>query len=263
MLTVSLVTASYNRAHTIRDTIRSVNAQSYPDVQHVFIDGASRDGTLSIIESEARRAPVIVSEADGGLYDAFNKGIAHATGDIVGFINSDDFYVHDGVIANMMSAFDDPAIDGVHADLVYVRQDDPLKVVRHWHSRDLTPAMMQRGSIPAHPTVFLRRSVYERLGRFDLSYRLAADYEFLLRAFYTHRIRAAYIPEIWVRMRTGGATGGAVGEIKRQNDEIRRAQERHGIRYPAAKFFVHKALDRLGQHVRARFVSVPAPSFTR
>lgn len=263
MKTISLITASYNRAHTIRDTIRSVNTQTYPAIDHIFIDGVSKDDSVAIITAEATRSPTIVSEPDKGFYDAYNKGLARAKGDIIGFINSDDFYVDDRVIERVMAVFEDPSVDAVHADLVYVKQDDPMKIVRHWHSRPLTPALMRRGFIPAHPTVFLRREVYDRAGTFDTSYKLAADYEFLLRAFYTHAIKAVYLPEIWVRMRTGGATGGAVNDIKRQNDEIRRAQDQHGVSYPASKFFVHKVLDRIGQHVRGRFVSVPAPSFAR
>ena len=263
MQTLSLITASYNRAHTIRDTIRSVNTQTFPHIDHIFIDGVSKDESVAIINAEAQRAPTVVSEPDKGFYDAYNKGLALAKGDIIGFINSDDFYVHDRVIERVMKVFEDPSVDAVHADLVYVKQDDPMKVVRHWHSRDLTPALMRRGFIPAHPTVFLRRSVYDRAGGFDLDYKLAADYEFLLRAFYTHAIKAVYLPEIWVRMRTGGATGGAMNDIKRQNDEIRKAQEKHDVVYPASKFFVHKVLNRIGQHVRGRFVTLPAPSFAR
>ena len=254
---LSLITASYNRAHTIRDTIRSVNIQTYRDIDHIFIDGVSKDDSVAIIHKEAVRAPLVVSEPDKGFYDAYNKGLARATGEIVGFINSDDFYVDEHVIARVMAHFDDPAVEAVHADLVYVQQDDPSRVVRHWRSHAFTPDSFRRGQIPAHPTVFLRREVYDRVGGFDLDYKLAADYEFLLRVFYTHAIKAIYVPEIWVRMRTGGATGGRLEDIKRQNDEIRRAQDKHGVSYPATKFFLRKIVDRSIQHLRGRFVTLP------
>ena len=264
MQTLSLITASFNRAHTIRDTIASVNMQSYPNIEHIFIDGVSRDDSVAIMHEMATRNPVIVSEPDKGFYDAYNKGLKRATGEIIGFINSDDFYVDDKVIARVMGVFaDNPDVDAVHADLVYVKQDDPAKIVRHWRSRPFTPKSLARGFIPAHPTVFLRREVYDRVGGFDTSFRLAADYEFLLRTFYTNAVNAVYVPEIWVRMRTGGATGGAFGDIKAQNDEIRRAQDMHGVHYPVAKFYVHKVIDRVKQRARAAFVQVPLPGFAR
>ena len=257
MKKISLITASYNRAHTIQDTIRSVNVQTYGDIEHIFVDGVSKDNSVEIIRDQAVRSPVILSERDEGFYDAYNKGLSLATGEIIGFLNSDDFYVHEHVIARVMQAFEDPTLDAVHADLVYVQQDNPAKIVRHWRSRNFTPDSYRRGLIPAHPTVFLRRHVYDRAGVFDLDYKLAADYEFLLRAFFTHGIKARYIPEIWVRMRTGGATGGAFSDIKRQNDEIRAAQAKHGVSYPASKFFVRKLVDRIGQRARAPYVSLP------
>lgn len=264
MTTLSLITASYNRAHTICDTIRSVNFQTYSDIEHIFIDGVSKDDSVAIIHAEAKRRPDVVSEPDKGFYDAYNKGLARAGGEIIGFLNSDDFYPHDGVVARVMALFaQHPEIEGVHADLVYVEEDNPAKIVRHWRSRDFEPKSFARGFIPAHPTVFLRREVYDKVGGFDTSFRLAADYEFLLRTFHVHAIKALHVPEIWVRMRTGGATGGSIASIKAQNDEIRRAQDMHGVRYPTAKFYVHKAIDRTMQKLRARRVDVPMPDFGR
>ena len=157
MKTLSLITASYNRAHTIRDTIRSVNTQTYPHIDHIFIDGVSKDDSVDVIRAEAKRSPTVVSEPDKGFYDAYNKGLALAKGDIIGFINSDDFYVHDRVIERVMQVFGDDSVEAVHADLVYVDAENPMKILRHWRSRDLTPGLMRRGFIPAHPTVFLRR----------------------------------------------------------------------------------------------------------
>ncbi len=259
MTKITLLTAAWNSAATIGDTLRSVAAQTYPEIEHIIIDGGSKDETMAIVARDGGHVAKAVSEPDKGIYDAYNKGIGLASHDIVGFLNSDDFYAHDGVIAEVMAAFDaDPALEAVHADLVYVKQDDVSKVVRHWKSRDCTEKSLSRGFIPAHPTVFLRRSVYEKAGRFDLEYRLAADYEFLLRIFHTHKVKARYIPNIWVRMRAGGATGGNVASIKLQNDEIRRAQAKHGVHYPTSKFLLWKVIDRTAQRLRAPFVKVGA-----
>lgn len=264
MTKLTLLTASYNSAKTIGDTLRSVAAQTYPDIEHIVIDGASKDDTLAVIEREGGHLAKVISEKDKGIYDAYNKGIGHATGEIIGFINSDDYYAHHGVAARVMELFsEDPALEAVHADLVYVKQDDTTKITRHWRSRDCTEQSLARGFIPAHPTVFLRREVYEKAGLFELNYRLAADYEFLLRIFHTHRVKARYVPEIWVRMREGGATGGTIASIKKQNDEIRAAQDKHGVRYPVTKFYLHKVVDRTMQRLRARKVDLPVPAWVR
>jgi glycosyltransferase len=162
------------------------------------------------------------------------------------------------VIAQVMKIFaDDPNVEGVHADLVYVDPDDTSRIKRHWKAWDFSRQDYRRGFIPAHPTVFVRRSVYERVGGYDTSFKLAADYDFLLRAFYVANIKSVHVPKIWIRMRTGGATGGAMKDIVRQNDEIRLAQQTQGIDYPKPLFFVRKAIDRTLQKARAPFVSMP------
>ncbi len=264
MTKLTLLTASYNSAATIGDTLRSVAAQDYPDIEHIVIDGASKDDTMAVVAREGTHVAKAVSERDKGIYDAYNKGVGLATGEIIGFINSDDFYAHKGVASRVMELFAaDPSLEAVHADLVYVAQDDPAKVVRWWKSRPCTEKSLARGFIPAHPTVFLRRSVYDKAGLFDLDYRLAADYEFLLRIFHTYAVNALYVPEIWVRMRTGGATGAGFEGIKRQNVEIRRAQAKHGVSYPAWKFFVHKVIDRSVQRMRRVSVTLPPLGFDR
>jgi glycosyltransferase len=259
---MTLLTASWNSAATIGDTLRSVAKQTYPHIEHIIVDGGSKDDTMAVIEREGAHVAKAISEKDKGIYDAYNKGIGLASHDIIGFINSDDFYAHENVISEVMAAFAaDPELEAVHADLVYVKQDDTSKIVRHWKSRDCTEKSLSRGFIPAHPTVFLRRSVYDKAGVFDLNFRLAADYEFLLRIFHTHAIKSLYIPRIWVRMRAGGATGGNVASIKLQNDEIRRGQAKHGVSYPTAKFYIWKVFDRTIQRLRAPFVKIPPASW--
>ena len=255
---ISLITASYNRANTIRDTLRSVNDQTYEDIEHIVMDGASKDDTMQIVADEGRRVTFAVSEPDNGVFDAYNKGLDRASGEIIGFINTDDFYCSTSVISEVMAAFAaNPLLEGVHADLVYVDVEDTKKILRHWRGRDYGPEDIRRGFIPAHPTVFLRRSVYDRVGRFDTSFRYAADYDFLLRAFYGARITAIYVPQVWVRMRAGGVTGGALSSIVAQNREIRRAQEACGVSYPRVAFIGHKLIDRSLQKLRAPFVQMP------
>lgn len=258
MTTLSLITASYNSARTIADTLRSVNVQTWPDIEYLIVDGGSKDETMEIVAREGRRVTSAVSEPDKGIYDAYNKGLSRATGDVIGFINSDDYYCTPEAIAEVMAAFDaDPELEAVHGDLVYVDPVDTGKVERYWKSRPATVENLRRGFIPAHPTLFLRREVYDKVGTFDTGYRLAADYDFMLRAFFVHRIKSLYIPSIWVRMRSGGATGGTAASIVRQNEEIRASQAAHGLNYPKALFFAHKVLDRSVQRARAPFVKAP------
>lgn len=257
MTKLTLLTACYNSAATVADTMASVNAQTFDDIEHIIIDGASSDDTIAVVEKTGQRVSKIISEPDKGIYDAYNKGLTHANGEIIGFINSDDFYCSDTVIDQVMEAFEDPAIDACHADLVYVHPEHTGQVQRHWKSRPITKKALSSGFIPAHPTVFVRREVYDRVGNFDLNYRLAADYEFLLRTFYTHEVSSLYVPQIWVRMRSGGHTGGTAGSILAQNREILAAQQRHGVKCSQARFYGTKIADRLAQRLRARFVKAP------
>ncbi|HYC73606.1 glycosyltransferase family 2 protein [Brevundimonas sp.] len=257
MKTLSLITASYNSARTIGDTLRSVNAQTYPAIEYLVVDGGSKDYTMTIVASEGQRVTSAVSEPDKGIYDAYNKGLSRATGEVIGFINSDDYYCAPDVLENVMKAFDDPTVEAVHADLVYVDPENTGKIERHWKSRPATVENLRRGFIPAHPTLFLTRAAYDKVGEYDTRYRLAADYDFMLRAFYVHKLKSVYVPQIWVRMRSGGATGGTAASIMKQNDEIRASQAAHGLNYPKALFFAHKVLDRSVQRARAPFVKAP------
>ena len=257
MTTLSLITATYNSAATVADTMRSIAGQGCHPFEHLVADGGSSDDTLEIVRRHGTPGLAIVSEPDKGFYDACNKAIARATGDVIGFLNSDDFYTHDHVVEDMLAKFADPAVMAVHADLVYVAQDDPERVVRLWRSRAPTASSLRRGAIPAHPTVYLRRSVYEQMGVFDLTYRLAADYEFLLRIFKDGALKAVHVPDIWVGMRTGGATGGSLQDIRRQNREILAARERHGVTNSPVAFYMHKLVDRALQRARGGLMRLP------
>jgi len=255
---ISIITASFRSAATIRDTLESVNAQTYPDIDHVIIDAASKDDTLKIVRDVGKRVVHITCEPDTGIYDAFNKGLRIAKGDVIGILNSDDFYTSPTVIADVMQVFEDPTVDAVYADLVYVDKDDTSRIVRHWKSRPYHDGDFSRAFSPPHPTLFLRRSVYERTGGFNPDFRLAGDYEYMLRAFHTARVRSVYLPEVVVKMRTGGATGGTWKFIKHQNVEILQALESQQVQVFKPAFFLRKVIDRVMQRVRARFVRMPA-----
>lgn len=228
MIKISVVTAVYNRQQTVGQALDSVLSQTYPAVESIVIDGASTDGTLAVLEPYRQRLAVLISERDQGIYDALNKGIKHATGNVVGFLHADDVFENSEVLAKVAAAFQDPAIDAVYGDLVYVRHDDIGQVIRYWKSGEYDDAALSRGWMPPHPTFYVRRHVYEQLGGFDTRYRIAADYDTILRFLAVGKIRVAYIPEVLVRMRTGGISNRSLKTILRKSlediDVLRRNQ---------------------------------------
>jgi glycosyltransferase involved in cell wall biosynthesis len=220
---VSVVTAVWNRESTVGGAIDSVAAQTYPHIEHVVIDGASTDGTLAQVEARRRPGMVVVSERDAGIYDALNKGLARSTGDVVGLLHSDDFFAHAQVIERVAALFADPAIDAVYGDLDYISASDSGKVIRHWRAGEATPARLRLGWMPPHPTLFVRRHVFEKHGAYDTRYRIAADYDAVLRWFGTAAITSAYIPEVLVKMRVGGESNASLAKILRKSREDYRA----------------------------------------
>jgi glycosyltransferase involved in cell wall biosynthesis len=202
---ISIITATYNSARTVGDTVRSVDSQSYSDIEHIIIDGASTDETLSIIGAYPQSRKV-VSEPDKGIYDAMNKGIALATGDVVGILNSDDIYAHPDVLRKVAAAFEDPMVDAVYGDLLYVDAENPRRILRSWRSGGYRPGMFKWGWMPPHPTFFVRRTLYQRYGGFNLALGTCGDYELMLRFIHRHGARLSYLPEVLVLMRAGGAS---------------------------------------------------------
>jgi glycosyltransferase involved in cell wall biosynthesis len=202
--TVSVITVVKNGAATIRDCIESVISQDYP-VEHVFVDSVSNDSTVDVIKQYASDTSRVVSEPDDGIYDAMNKGISLTTGEVVGTLNCDDFYAHDGVISTIAAAFLDPGVDACYGDIVYVDPHRTEVVLRNWKSQPVSDRILYRGWMPPHPTLFVRRAVYERFGGFRTDLGTAADYELTLRFFLKYHIRSVYIPELLVVMRAGGA----------------------------------------------------------
>lgn len=244
---ISVITVCYNTAETIADTVRSVVSQKHPDIEHMVIDGWSTDETVQVVEAYKHPNLVLTSEPDKGIYDAMNKGLSRATGDVIGFLNADDFYADADVLVRVARAFEeDPRVEACFGDLLYVTEDNQ-SVVRCWTSQPFVPGSFARGWSPAHPTFYIRRSALDRLGGFDLSYRLAADAEFMMRYLEVGKVRAVYIPHVQVRMRVGGATNRSVRNICHQNQEILRALKKNAVPYSWISFFLHKLANRLGQ----------------
>lgn len=242
---ISIVTAVYNRERTIGQALESVAAQTYGDIEHIVQDGGSTDGTLSILAAHIHRIKS-VSAPDAGIYDAINKGIARTTGEIVGLMHSDDFFARPDILDLVARAFEDPTIDGVYGDLDYVAADDPMRIVRQWRSGNYSPAKLRRGWMPPHPTLYLRRDVFDRWGAYDTSLRIAADYDAMLR-WLSNGVRLAYVPEVFVKMRVGGASNGSLGRILRKSREDYIALKRNHV--GGAGALAWKNLSKLGQFV--------------
>ena len=246
---ISVITVCRNAAHTIGDTLESVATQGYADVEHIVVDGGSNDGTLDIIRARGARVAQLISEPDRGIYDAMNKGIALATGDIVGTLNADDVYRDDTVLSQVAEVFSDPTVDACFADLLYVRQDDPSSIVRYWKSSEYRDGLFERGWMPAHPTFFVRRRVYEQFGGFDLDYPRQADFELTMRFLALHKIKSVYVPRIWVSMRMGGVSNNSWMGVLKGNLEAYRACEKNGLNV-GVTFIPRKILSRLPQFFR-------------
>lgn len=204
-LRISVVTAVLNRASTLQECLDSVRSQTHPDVEHVVVDGGSTDGTVQLLENTDPRRVRWTSGKDGGLYEAVNKGIDLATGDVVGILGGDDVYAGPDTLARIAAAFDQPELASCYGDLVYVG-DDGQRVVRSWVSSPFRPGRFLRGWMPPHPTFFVRRDVYARLGTYDTRFRIAADYELMLRYLERAAVSTRYLPEVIVRMRVGGTS---------------------------------------------------------
>lgn len=247
---LSLITVCYNSEGTIKNTLNSVNDQVRVAIQHIVIDGASEDRTLEIVNFGININGKFISEKDAGIYDAMNKGIALATGDVIGFINADDFYPSPEVLSKVAAAFEASGADCCYGDLCYVQQDDTSKIVRYWRSSPFRPGLFGKGWCPPHPTFFVRREVYERLGGFDLSFKIGADVELMARFLEVGKITSHYIPEVLVHMRMGGTTNRSLSNVIKQNLEVRRGFLALGLGFSWVRFLGHKVFSRASQFVR-------------
>ncbi len=248
---VSIITAALNRVGTIEECVGSVTDQSHADIEHIVVDGGSTDGTLNVIRRHEARIARWTSEPDRGIYDALNKGVRMATGDIIGVLNADDFYADRRVIEDVVCAFERTGSDSCYGDLVYVYSHDTDRVIRYWVSGEYRPGSFRsRGWMPPHPTLFVRRRVYERFGLFkDADFRIAADYELMLRFIERYRVSTHYIPRVLVKMRMGGVSNRSVRDMLRKSYEDYRAWRLNGLR-PSLFTITMKNLRKLPQFLR-------------
>jgi glycosyltransferase involved in cell wall biosynthesis len=257
----SIITVTFNCAGTVYQCLDSVAKQTHLNREHVVIDGVSNDGTLSILQSHYLQLSTLVSEPDRGIYDALNKGVSIAKGDVIGLLHADDLYASDQVLATVAAAFENPNVQAVYGDLQYVSRADLSRVIRHWRAGDFSQAQLARGWMPPHPTLFLRREVYDKIAGsprpfgsrddtfFNTRYRIAADYDFILRVLIGLTAdQVVYIPEVLVTMRVGGASNRSLKAITRKSAEDYQILRANGFGvYGAARALVWKNLSKVGQ----------------
>ncbi len=246
---VSIITVTLNSAKTVERTLLSVQQQTYGDIEHIVIDGASTDSTMEIVGRYASRLAQVVSEPDNGLYDALNKGLALATGDIIGILNSDDVLADESTIATVVSRFVREQADLVYGDLLYCKDTDrPDSVIRYWRSNIFHEKSLKCGWMPPHPTLYCRRSIYETVGRFNTGFRISADYDLILRIFSRPEFKKVYIPNVMVKMSAGGVSNRNLRMILRKSREDLQAVRNNRI--GGLCTVLYKNLRKIGQFFR-------------
>jgi len=230
---ISILTVVYNNKSTIASAIESVLSQTYSNIEYIIIDGKSTDGTFDIIHEYGSKISHIVSEKDNGIYDAMNKGLKLATGDVIGILNSDDLYANNSILNEIMLHFNaNHELDILYGDLVYVKHDNISKIIRYWKSKPYYKNFFENGGVPPHPSLFLSSRVYHDAGLYNLKYHLASDYEFMLRIFKNYNFKIQYLPLVFVYMRLGGATNSSLKNIYRGNREILDSWKENGYSIP-------------------------------
>ncbi len=247
---ISIITVAFNAARTIADTLESVAAQTHPEIEHIVVDGSSTDGTLEIIERHGKHVARLISEPDHGIYDAMNKGLGLATGEVIGFLNADDVYADSGVLERVSAIMAKEGLDALFGDAEFVSPARPNQPLRRYRSDRFRPERIAWGWMPAHPTLFLKRSVFERFGLFRTDYRIAGDFELVARIFHSGTLIYRHVPEVLVRMQTGGISTGGWRNTILLNREVLRACRENGIatslpkilsKYPAKLLeFLHR-----------------------
>lgn len=227
---ISIITATYNSAAHVASCIESVNSQTYPNIEHIIVDGASKDNTVEIIKSMPNRVAKLISEPDKGIYDALNKGIQLASGELIAFLHTDDVFATPQTIAHVVDQFTHEEVSGVYGDLVFVNEENI--VVRTWNSGSFNRSMVKKGWMPPHPTLVLRKTVYEQYGLFNPSFRIAGDYDFMLRIMLAKDIQLKYLPEVITNMKMGGASTGSIKGIIRKSKEDLKAMRNNGFKLP-------------------------------
>lgn len=245
---VSIITATYNSAKTISDTLRSLEEQTYQDIEYIIIDGASKDNTLEVIQSHCSKVSTVISEKDNGIYDALNKGIEAATGDVVGFLHSDDLFAYPEAVQDIVDTFLKNDSQAIYADLEYVSKDDTDKTVRLWTSGNYSRIGLKNGWMPPHPTFYMKRDLYEQYGLFDLSFKIAADYDSLLRYLWVNKVSMAYLPKVLIKMRVGGASNRSLSNIIQKTKEDIQALKNSSLSWPQA--ILIKNLSKIPQFIK-------------
>lgn len=243
---VSIITATYNSESTILDTVKSLESQIYSNIEYIIVDGNSSDSTIELIKQHSTRVSTFIIESDKGIYDALNKGLNAATGDIVGFLHSDDLFSSSDSVANLVSAFESSS-DAIYADLEYVDKLDTNKVVRLWKSGNYSLSKITSGWMPPHPTFYMKTSLYKKLGVFDLNYKIAADYDSLLRYLWVNKIKVSYLPEVLIKMRVGGASNRSLKNIIQKTKEDVKALTNNNV--PVVKAILWKNLSKIPQFI--------------
>lgn len=226
---VSIITVTYNSAQYLQDCINSVRSQKYPNIEYIIVDGKSSDGTMGIVRKNQEVVDYWISETDKGMYDAINKGMAVATGDIIGILNSDDVLDNEDVISTIVNTFEKQGVDTIYGDLEFVDRNDINKVMRIWKGRPFKRSRFRYGWMPAHPTFYIKRSLVEKFGAYESHYFTAADYEFMSRYLYLNKVSSYYIPELLVRMRMGGQSNVNIKQRLRANRRDYLAMKRNKI----------------------------------
>jgi glycosyltransferase involved in cell wall biosynthesis len=227
---VSIITASYNSAKTIAGTMESVARQTHRDIEHIVVDGGSNDGTLQILAAHRAAIAKLISGPDKGIYDALNKGIDASSGDLIAFLHSDDVYADDDVLGQVVQEMTTHSLDALYGDIAFVREKEPARIIRVYSSRHFRPSTIAWGWMPAHPSLFLKRRLFQRFGMFKTDYAIAGDFEFVARVFRKPDFAYRYVPRVLVKMRTGGVSTGGWRSTLTLNREVLRACRENGIR---------------------------------
>ncbi len=245
---ISIITATFNSAIHIADCISSIENQTLLDIEHIIIDGVSKDNTLGIIKSLPNKVAKIITEPDYGIYDAMNKGIKQSSGDIVGILNSDDFYTSDTIIEEIVKTFETTGCDCIYGNLDFVAADNPEKIIRQWESSPFIPGSFSKGWHPPHPTFFVRREIYKNYGTFDTTLNVSADFELMLRFLEKYKIKHQYLNKTIVKMRYGGESTGSLKKILEGNKNIMKAFRKNNI--PVSRFYpIIRLLPKLKQFI--------------
>ncbi|MBL0328851.1 MAG: glycosyltransferase [Bacteroidetes bacterium] len=246
MLKVSIITVCFNSSETIESTIQSVVSQNYSNIEYIIVDGLSKDQTMEIIHRYQDNISKVISEKDNGIYDALNKGIGLASGDIIAILHADDFYANENVISTIVDTFEKEQVDTVYGDLQYIDRFDVQKVKRNWISGKYNKQNFLKGWMPPHPSFFARKKCYDSFGVFNLILKSAADYELMLRFLFKNNVSVAYIPSVLVKMRVGGKSNMSLMNRIKANREDKKAWILNGLT-PGFFTFIRKPLSKLGQ----------------